>query len=70
MAERVLSMKTGLVASTVTPGRTAPDVSLTIPVNELCACAAEGSQHTSRNATILHARCLVMTMSLQVNHHR
>src|SRR5437763_2547799 len=66
MAERVFSMRTGLAASTVTPGSTAPAASFTIPVRELCACAAAGSRHKSRNATTLHARCLVMTMSLQV----
>ena len=30
-AERLFSMSTGLEASTVTPGSTAPDVSFTIP---------------------------------------
>src|SRR5438874_483666 len=35
--ERSLSINTGLLASTVTPGRTAPLWSLTVPVNALCA---------------------------------
>src|SRR5688500_8365034 len=35
-------MRTGLAASTVTPGMTAPDVSFTVPVNTLCARAAAG----------------------------
>ena len=30
-AERVFSMSAGLAASTVTPGSTAPDASLTVP---------------------------------------
>ena len=34
---RVRSIKAGLEASTVTPGSTAPDVSLTIPAMPLCA---------------------------------
>src|SRR5689334_22027034 len=37
-------MSTGLATSTVTPGKTAPDMSLTTPVNELWACAAPGSR--------------------------
>src|SRR5436853_4059952 len=43
MTARVLSMRTSLDASTVTPGRTAPDVSLTTPAMVLCARAAAGS---------------------------
>src|SRR5215510_7807222 len=41
---RVFSMSTGLATSIVTPGRTAPDVSLTVPVKELWAYAAPGSR--------------------------
>src|SRR3954470_5748341 len=61
MAERIFSIRTGLAASTVTPGKIAPDVSFTIPVNELCACAAAGSRTKTTNATGPHVRCLVMT---------
>jgi hypothetical protein len=43
-AARVFSMRTGLLASTVTPGRTAPLVSRTTPLNALCALAAAGSK--------------------------
>src|SRR5437868_11337983 len=44
-------MMTGLAASTVTPGSTAPDVSLTTPVNELCAWATLGRTRSRPNAT-------------------
>src|SRR6476660_8337292 len=36
-------MSTSLAASTVTPGSTAPDVSLTVPMIALCARATVGS---------------------------
>src|SRR4051794_31008173 len=49
--ERVFSMRTGLAASTVTPGSTAPVASLTTPVNVLCACAAAGTS-SSPSTTI------------------
>src|SRR5262245_52313814 len=41
--ERVPSMSAGLEASTVTPGRTPPDPSLTTPVKAPCANAAAGN---------------------------
>jgi hypothetical protein len=34
---RTFSISTGLAASTVTPGRTAPEVSLTVPARMDCA---------------------------------
>src|SRR5258706_3834931 len=40
-ADRTPSMRTGLAASTVTAGRTAPEASRTTPVMLLCAHAAE-----------------------------
>src|SRR4029077_15567471 len=40
--ERTLSINAGLDASIVTPGITAPDVSLTTPAIALCAHAADG----------------------------
>src|SRR5207249_9807079 len=47
MTERTFSMRAGLAASTVTPGMTAPDVSLTTPAIEapsvVCAHAAVGN---------------------------
>ena len=48
---RVFSINDGLAASTVTPGRTAPDVSLTTPAIELWACAAVGSSRKRALAT-------------------
>src|SRR4051812_2332321 len=42
MTDRVFSMSTGLAASTVTPGSTAPLTSRTTPEIALCACAAAG----------------------------
>src|SRR2546421_742529 len=45
--ERVFSMRTSLAASTVTPGRTAPDGSLTVPVIEPCANTVEGRKRTA-----------------------
>src|SRR5439155_5209013 len=42
VAVLTFSISTGLLASTVTPGRTAPVVSFTTPAIALCACAARG----------------------------
>src|SRR5687767_15663567 len=51
VTERTFSIRTGLAASTVTPGSTAPDASLTTPVMAPCAIAAAGtSRTTSRTA--------------------
>src|SRR5437867_7695003 len=49
--DRVFSISTGLVASTVTPGNTAPDASLTTPVIAACAWTAEGRSNESRIAS-------------------
>src|SRR5882672_1627797 len=49
-AERVFSMSAGLEASTVTPGRTAPDASFTVPVMEAWANAAAGTSTSSASA--------------------
>src|SRR6186713_3377214 len=48
--DRVFSIKTGLAASTVTPGRTAPEVSFTMPLIVACAKAATGNTASSRSA--------------------
>src|SRR5688500_8418727 len=40
--ERTFSMRASLAASTVTPGSTAPDVSLTTPAMDDCASATVG----------------------------
>src|SRR5688572_4028318 len=50
--ERTFSMRAGLVASTVTPGSTAPDESLTTPLIDACARASDGTRATH---TIAHA---------------
>src|SRR5262245_8105990 len=49
-AERVFSMSTGLEASTVTPGRTAPEASRTVPVKEACARTGTGTSRRMRIA--------------------
>ena len=49
VATRTFSMRTLLVASTVTPGRTAPDGSLTVPVIEAWAKANVGSKANQVN---------------------
>src|SRR5215471_8294713 len=41
-ADRDFSINVGLAASTVTPGSTAPDASLTVPASATCAHAALG----------------------------
>jgi hypothetical protein len=49
--DRTFSIRTGLAASTVVPGNTAPDVSLTTPVMAPCADAEAGrSKRTNRTA--------------------
>ena len=56
-AARTFSMSAGLLASTVTPGRMAPDVSLTVPAMTACATAVVGSSakqtQTARDPTKL-----------------
>src|SRR5688572_14548974 len=54
-------MRLGLAASTVTPGSTAPDASLTVPVIVACANAAEGTR-TSTARTTLAARILRISL--------
>ena len=47
MTDRTFSIRTGLAASTVTPGSTAPDTSLTTPVIAPCARTAAGKSNSS-----------------------
>src|SRR5262245_43778871 len=47
---RTFSINAGLAASTVTPGSTAPETSLTTPLMVACAEATTGSQQTNPNA--------------------
>jgi len=48
---RTFSMSTGLAASTVTPGRTAPDVSLTTPAMAAACCAETADESARFNPT-------------------
>src|SRR5687768_3750880 len=65
-AVRTFSISAGLLASTVTPGRIAPDVSLTVPAMTACAAAVAGKSarktQTARDPTklrIWHLHVLV-----------
>src|SRR5260221_701241 len=52
VTDRVFSIRTSLATSTVTPGRTAPDASLTTPAIVLCARAAvDPARHASTTST-------------------
>src|SRR6266849_6270635 len=63
-ALRTFSMRTGLDASTVTPGSTAPDVSVTTPamVAELVPCAGTGAELKIRNAVAQRPRHVMRHM--------
>src|SRR5215831_2255972 len=52
---RVFSIRTSLAASTVTPGKTAPDVSFTTPAIALCACATVGTSTSHASAATTRA---------------
>src|SRR4051812_13980675 len=58
IAVRVFSMSAGLAASTVTPGRTAPDGSFTVPAIDACAWAATGARSVipSKHKTLKQPR--------------
>jgi len=51
VTDRTFSMRAGLAASTVTPGRTKPAVSLTTPVIAACARAADGVSSATTRTT-------------------
>ncbi len=55
---RLCSIRAGLVASTVTPGRTAPDESRTTPVIEAC-CAFAAGLRTANNERVTASRVMV-----------
>ena len=57
---RTFSIRAGLLASTVTPGRTAPLVSLTTPAITLCAAAPPGSAITSAQPTAVTNAILML----------
>src|SRR4051794_29547602 len=48
-AVRTFSIRTGLAASTVTPGSTAPDVSFTVPEIDACAEAIDGRNSSAQS---------------------
>src|SRR5438552_11624229 len=63
-ADRVFSMSTGLDASTVTPGSTAPDVSLTTPVIDAWARAVAGrTRNQARSVDALTSRCTLASFT-------
>src|SRR4029453_16536606 len=65
-AERTFSMRAGLDASTVTPGSTPPDSSLTVPVRVPCENATAGSRRAAvRNRTTLDARRMVVLLQFR-----
>src|SRR5262245_46620245 len=55
MDDLTFSIRTSLAASTVTPGSTGPEASLTTPLMALCASAspADSTQHTPTSSTDL-----------------
>src|SRR5688572_25795064 len=50
-ADRTFSISTGLAASTVTPGKIPPDVSLTTPVMAACASTTDGRSRRTDSTT-------------------
>ena len=62
-------MSSGLDASTVTPGRTAPDASLTTPVMEAWANRAVGRASRQANANVIRTEGRMRFFSL-VGHRR
>src|SRR5262249_22456887 len=68
--DRVFSMSTSLDASTVTPGRTAPDASLTVPAMALCALAGVGKSVRETSAANAENKTrLVMPVPLEPENH-
>src|SRR5205823_4433689 len=58
---RTFSIKAGLAASTVTPGSTPPDVSLTTPATPLACCAEATTAHNSDvTSAALTRPCLII----------
>ena len=57
---RTFSISTSLAASTVTPGNTAPELSLTVPVSDACAYATAGimSRHATTSTALTRTRML------------
>jgi len=57
IADRTFSINAGLAASTVTPGSTPPEASLTVPVMEDCARARAGVSSRNISAILNAASC-------------
>ena len=57
------SIRAGLLASTVTPGSTAPVVSLTKPAMALCASALSGTNVSRANPASTTTATLLLTIS-------
>src|SRR5713101_9955314 len=68
IAERVFSIRTGLDASTLTPGSTPPDVSLTTPESVAWAKAEAGIITSHANATIARVEPRMFSPSLDEPH--
>ncbi|MNC89461.1 hypothetical protein D3C83_54000 [compost metagenome] len=62
--DRTRSINAGLVASTVTPGSTAPDVSRAIPVMVACAHAAVGRSINTQLSQIACSRRILSSHSV------
>src|SRR5438876_5356456 len=60
-------MSAGLDTSTVTPGNTAPELSLTTPATDACAYAAIGTSTTAASASNANLRTPRMPDSLLSN---
>src|SRR5258705_8576264 len=60
-AVRVFSISTGLDASTVTPGRTAPVPSFTTPAIATCALAMAGTKQAAAQSSAVHRTTRRMT---------
>src|SRR4030095_10625346 len=52
----------GPTASTVTPGSTAPEVSLTVPVIDACAHTSRGTRHSQTSRASLLPRALITVL--------
>src|SRR3954454_11484464 len=68
IAVLAFSINTGLVASTTTPGSTAPELSFTTPASVVCAQALAGATHnkaSNPNAFSSGARIRFTSMSHQ-----
>src|SRR5216684_615811 len=66
ITDRTLSINAGLEASTVTPGSTAPDVSLTTPPMALvCADATAGSRASSATPQTMRANVRMLSLLLE-----